>query len=516
MPMTRKPLVSYRNHSTCSIDDYYTDFAVIWERDRTERSVFDLWLHVVDHAARVASALRRQLPPQVIDEISDTTVWLMSFIAHCASTKNRFDMNFKFEQLPSDLIWNKYPGLCPGCFDSWIISLLNLSTEDAPKRKLELYESTINEAIEQRAEIYHSPTPCTCLVRVTTHTKDQDIILTLRTELDRFRLMYADALRERGKKLVGISELEEMFDIIYANVHRVQTLESITFHLLEEIGEATQAIKDCYTFDNSREPFTPQLFRLRKQRMLEELGDIFSWVYTVAIKLRSTYFKLAQEYLASITRRSDLPKSFSFADILWSKYGMTSDGENWNSLNCPGCSCAPCECGRDLKIAWEVQHKESEGGRVRVIEEQVERDLVFISYSHLDAKWLDRFQTVLKPLIRNQTLSLWEDRKIRAGQRWREEIESALSRTKVAVLLVSANFLASDFIAEKELPPLLDAAQSKGTKIIWIPISASLYKETELALYQSAHDPSRPLEALSNAECNRVLVKICEIVKESL
>ncbi|AUT01320.1 GTPase [Nostoc sp. CENA543] len=143
----------------------------------------------------------------------------------------------------------------------------------------------------------------------------------------------------------------------------------------------------------------------------------------------------------------------------------------------------------------------------------INRNQVFISYSHLDKDWLTKLQTHLKPMIRNQKLVVWDDTKIEPGNEWREEIEDALAAAKVSLLMVSPNFLASDFIAENELPPLLNAAKYEGLKIIWIPITFSLYEETEIAKYQAVHDPKQPLKSLSESEQDAALVEICKKIK---
>lgn len=141
---------------------------------------------------------------------------------------------------------------------------------------------------------------------------------------------------------------------------------------------------------------------------------------------------------------------------------------------------------------------------------------VFVSYSHRDKVWLKRLQDMLQPLLRQGPLSLWSDIEIKPGTQWKDEIEHALQSARAAVLLVSPHFLASDFIARHELPPLLDKAKNHGTRILWVYVSACLYKDSELASYQAAHDVAQPIDKLKPAQRNEVLVQICQNIREAL
>src|SRR5438270_9912139 len=103
------------------------------------------------------------------------------------------------------------------------------------------------------------------------------------------------------------------------------------------------------------------------------------------------------------------------------------------------------------------------------------RSKVFISYSHKDVRYLRQLQTHLAYYERVGLIEVWDDTKLTPGAVWHEQIENALRQTKVAILLVSADFLASKFIAENELPPLLAAAQSEGAVIISVILSACAF-----------------------------------------
>lgn len=145
------------------------------------------------------------------------------------------------------------------------------------------------------------------------------------------------------------------------------------------------------------------------------------------------------------------------------------------------------------------------------------RSSVFISYSHRNASWLARLQVHLKPLERACKINIWNDTRILAGAKWQEEIERALNDAAVAILLISADFLASDFISENELPPLLRAAEQGGTLILPIILSPCSYKrEKGLADFQAVNDPSKPLSGMSKSRQEAVFQSVADRIADLL
>jgi hypothetical protein len=146
-----------------------------------------------------------------------------------------------------------------------------------------------------------------------------------------------------------------------------------------------------------------------------------------------------------------------------------------------------------------------------------ERTKVFISYSHKDEKWLRRLEVHLRPLVRDSDIDIWDDKRIQPGSNWREEIGKAVESAKVAVLLVSADFLASDFIAADELPPLLIAAKENGVAILPVIVRPSRFRHiTALSQYQAVNDPTKPLEGMSKHKQEEVFVQVSEHVASAV
>lgn len=149
-------------------------------------------------------------------------------------------------------------------------------------------------------------------------------------------------------------------------------------------------------------------------------------------------------------------------------------------------------------------------------QKKAKRSGIFVSYSHQDKKWLEKLQTMLKPLVRKGSIYVWTDTNIQTGTKWRKEIQRNLDSAKVGVMLVSPDFLASDFVCGEELPQLLKAAEEGGLKVCWVLVRSCLFETSPLADFQAAHEVSRPLNSLSEAELDGALVRICnEILRLS-
>lgn len=143
------------------------------------------------------------------------------------------------------------------------------------------------------------------------------------------------------------------------------------------------------------------------------------------------------------------------------------------------------------------------------------RTKAFICYSHEDGRLLKELQTHLKPLVR-EGLEYWDDTSIKPGENWQQKVEHALQETKIAVLLVSPSFMASDFIADNELPQLLAAAKQEGVIILPVILRDSAFQGTDLGQFKAVNDLRRPLQSLTRAEKDRIWKQVAECVRDAL
>ena len=142
----------------------------------------------------------------------------------------------------------------------------------------------------------------------------------------------------------------------------------------------------------------------------------------------------------------------------------------------------------------------------------------FISYSHVDAEYVDRFRIHIKPIERLYKFEIWDDTRIKPGQKWKDQIRDKLTSASVVVLFLSADFFASDYVMDHEYPEALQKAHDNGVQIVAIFVSPCMYEDFEIADFQAVNPPSETLQDFQtdNAKQERIFVKAAKYVKEYL
>src|SRR2546423_10920382 len=91
---------------------------------------------------------------------------------------------------------------------------------------------------------------------------------------------------------------------------------------------------------------------------------------------------------------------------------------------------------------------------------------VFCSYAHADKRWWKKLDTHLSMLERQGLISTWFDRQIIAGTDWKQDLDTHLNRASVILLLISSDFLASDFCYSVEMKRALERHQAGEARVI--------------------------------------------------
>jgi len=242
-------------------------------------------------------------------------MWLFTFVgkiqgAMGSPTPGRMieESTIRTEKAFSDLIWNKYPGICPVCFG----------------RRVE-------GGIDTSADVFREA--CNCLLHPV-ETRGQGRI---RVHLKKL-LKYADDHRDHSKPKT-VDKWQQMFQTIYQANLRHLNLTSIAFHLLEELGEVSDAMVRMYTYNERKfkrgDPTWHQI------SLENEMADVCSWLFALINHLELMP-KIAREFHKFVFKRDLFQrKEITLSGIIWRRYGSNE----LESLYCPHCkSPAECQC----------------------------------------------------------------------------------------------------------------------------------------------------------------------------
>ena len=117
----------------------------------------------------------------------------------------------------------------------------------------------------------------------------------------------------------------------------------------------------------------------------------------------------------------------------------------------------------------------------------------FVSYSHKDERYRRTLDTSLAQLKRNGIISVWHDRKILPGQQWDKEIDRSLEAANIVLVLVSPDFLASEYAYTREMRIAIERHHAGRATVIPVILRPSDWLSSPLGSLQALPSDGRPI-----------------------
>ncbi len=117
---------------------------------------------------------------------------------------------------------------------------------------------------------------------------------------------------------------------------------------------------------------------------------------------------------------------------------------------------------------------------------------IFFCYAHEDEQLLNRLKTYLKPLQRQGLIDIWHDRDISAGKEWEREISKHLNEAQIILLLVSPDFMDSDYCYSVEMQRAIVRHEREEARVIPI-ILRPIYWQGTLGKLQALPTDAQPI-----------------------
>ena len=313
---------SRRSSEERSIKDWERIFSDLYSEADSKRTPEQMWIAVMAHSSSIGESIRMFAFERLMKSAAHTFCWLCSFVNRCKTLQDN-DV-FSIKESLCGIVSLKYPGECGHCGSA----------------------------------------PCTCDPEKIDQREDKSA--AYKALLDSRNLIL------ESFENYSIANSTKMFDKIYGGRIHIQTLESIGFHFLEEIGEAAFSIRklgqlrtiaDTRTgidlaflkrlstvegivqnyAEHRKKPedmnwasIEPDMLRARlvdaKMGLVIEIADSFSWFCAILNKLDKISRKISEH-----PRTRDILKPLE--QVLTDEY-FDAKG----NARCPACKNNPCIC----------------------------------------------------------------------------------------------------------------------------------------------------------------------------
>ena len=136
---------------------------------------------------------------------------------------------------------------------------------------------------------------------------------------------------------------------------------------------------------------------------------------------------------------------------------------------------------------------------------------VFISYAHEDEAIKNQLDKFLITLKRSNKIEVWQDRQIMAGEQWDDLIKKELTSADIIILLVSIDFIASDYIWRNELEIAMQRHEAGSARVIPIIARACDWSTMPFRKLQALPTGGIPIENANNLD--QVYTEISKQIK---
>lgn len=139
---------------------------------------------------------------------------------------------------------------------------------------------------------------------------------------------------------------------------------------------------------------------------------------------------------------------------------------------------------------------------------------VFFSYSHRDEGLRDELDKHLAALKHQGLIESWHDRRIEAGEDWSQAIDENLATAEVILLLVSPDFLASEYCYGVELERALERHDAGSARVIPVILRPCAWKDLPLGRLQATPKDGRPVTQYPDRD--QAFLEVTQAVKKAV
>src|SRR5215218_6043093 len=125
---------------------------------------------------------------------------------------------------------------------------------------------------------------------------------------------------------------------------------------------------------------------------------------------------------------------------------------------------------------------------------------VFCSYSHKDETYLNELRTWLRRLERQGLIEWWHDREISPGWEWEEEIDKNLRTADIILLLITPDFMGSDYVFEKEINRAIERHERGEARVIPIIVRPADWEWPPFNKLQAIPKDAKPITTWLNRD----------------